>query len=183
MRTEVKPSSLSHPLPSTLHFLILLIHPSSLFPSLLHHTDLPTLLLPATHSFSTPPSLIPICFSLSSYSPSPSLSLSARPAPCLLFHLLPLFSKPFPLRPYHLTLMRVFNHLYGGREGHEIPCLQEDQRWEDGERGREKHPTYSFALKKKKKSEMYNHPAAPCLWLNTPWHFTYKESKCSQPNS
>lgn len=149
MRTEVKPSSLSHPLPSTLHFLILLIHPSSLFPSLLHHTDLPTLLLPATHSFSTPPSLIPICFSLSSYSPSPSLSLSARPAPCLLFHLLPLFSKPFPLRPYHLTLMRVFNHLYGGREGHEIPCLQEDECWADGERERNIQHTHLHSRKKK----------------------------------
>lgn len=62
----------------------------------------PALLFPATGSFSTLPSAQPV--SLSSYSPSYSalsvlsLSVGFLSAVCEIF---------FPLRPYHLTLMRV----------------------------------------------------------------------------
>ena len=108
--------------------------PASCHPSFFH----PSLLL----------SLTPICFSPLLLLAIP-LSLSARPTPCLLFHLLPLFSRPFPLRPYHLTLMRVFNHLYGGRERHEILCLQEDERW--AERGRERETSNILIYTQEKK--------------------------------
>lgn len=101
------------------------------FPLLFHHTDHSTLLLPATHSFSTAPSPQSVFSSPLTCHPP----LFAQSAPCLLFHppfLFCLSPRPFPLQPYHLTLMRVLI-IYTEEERahtqrHEILCLQKEER-------------------------------------------------------
>lgn len=96
-----------------IRFHILVIHPSSLsLCNVSPHWSLRP--LASCHPSFFQPSFTPISF----YLPSPFLcpvcslsSFQSSPSPVCLF------PRPFPLQPYHLTLMMVFNHLYGRREG------------------------------------------------------------------